>query len=144
MKTAFKIYIKAVGIYALLTLPLIVTFFIYFISIFYVAIYGWFAWGLFSMIYMLTDQLRLNYPTKMLVLTIGTIVSVGFAYQLLEWLHVEDDVWQSEFILLPVAAIIAGWISLFIERKNVKADCPGYTETENDLAGDNSIFKTGE
>ncbi|HEV7780963.1 MAG TPA: hypothetical protein VGO58_06835 [Chitinophagaceae bacterium] len=140
MKTAFTIYVRAIGIYCLVTLPIIMLPIMYFNSLFYVAIYGWFAWGLFTTIYLLTDYFRLNFPSRMLVLVIGTVLSVAFAYQVMEILHVEDDVWHSEFIWFPAGAVIAGWVSLFTLYEKVKADCPGYTEIADDSTGEESIF----
>ncbi len=133
MKTSFVIYIWAVGLYALLTLPAIILPVMYFISTVYALIYGWFAWGLFSMIYLFTDKLRLNYASKMFILVIGVVLSVAFAYQMLEILDVEENVWHSGwFMWFPVIGIIAGWISLFIARKKVEADCPGWREPAGD------------
>lgn len=142
MKTSFAIYIWAVGLYAILTLPAIFLPLIYLISIFYVAIYGWFAWGLFSMIYLFTDHLRMNYPSRMFVLVFGVVISVAFAYQMLEILEVEENVWGAGwFIWFPVIAVIAGWISLFLARKQVQADCPGWMEPAGDYdkLGENQL-----
>jgi len=141
MKTSFVIYIWAVGLYAVLTIPAIFIPLLYLISIFYVLLYGWFAWGLFSMIYLLTDVLRMNYPSKIVVLVTGVVISVAFAYQMLEILDVENDVWHSEFIWFPLAAVIAGWTSLCLARKQVMGDRPGYTEQSAAYTGETTQLK---
>lgn len=140
MQTAFIIYIRAIGIYCLVTLPAIVLPIMYVISLFYVAVYGWFAWGVFTVVYLVTDHFRLNYPTRMLVLSAGVVAAVLFAYQMLEILHVEENIWESEFILFPVAAIIAGWVSLATLATKVKAGCPGYKEVNDEEDAGQSIF----
>ena len=119
--TPFTIYIRAVGIYALLTLPSLILPIMYVISMMYVLIYGWFAWALFTMIYILTVFCNPSLLVKMLVLTVGVVVAVLFAFQMLEVLRVEQDIWHSgEFLLFPLAAILSGWISLNKSKEAVK------------------------
>jgi hypothetical protein len=52
METPFIIYIKAVGIYALITIPALGMPVMYLISMMYVFLYGWFAWAVFTIIYL--------------------------------------------------------------------------------------------
>jgi hypothetical protein len=128
MKTSFVIHIWAVGIYAILTLPAVFIPMMYIISLVYVLIYGWFAWALFTMFYLMTDQFRMNYISKMFILVFGVILSVAFAFQMLEILNVENKVWRSGFLVFPLVGVLAGWISLYVARKQVQADCPGWME----------------
>lgn len=121
METPFIIYIRAVGIYALLTLPAVVLPIMYFISMMYVLFYGWFAWAVFTIIYVITIFCNPSYLTKMLILAVGVVVAVLFAFQMLEVLGVEQDIWHSgEFLLFPLAAVLSGWISLKISRERVR------------------------
>jgi len=121
MGTSFLIYIKAVGIYALLTLPALFMPFIYVISIIYVLFYGWIAWVVFTTIYIITVFCNPSYKNKMIILVMGVVVAVLFAFQMLEVLKAETNIWQSGgFLLLPLAAIIAGWISLGISGQKIK------------------------
>src|SRR5687768_7691283 len=112
MKTPFIIYIRAVGIYALLTIPALFFPIMYIISIMYVLFYGWFAWAIFTFIYLVTTFCNPAYHIKMGILTIAVVVAVLFAFQMLEVLGVQDNIWDSGgFLLFPVAAIFSGWIS---------------------------------
>lgn len=121
MKTPFIIYIRAVGIYALLTIPAIFLPVMYIISIMYVLFYGCFAWAIFTFIYLVTIFCNPPYHIKMGILTVAVVVAVLFAFQMLEVLGVEDNIWHSgAFLLFPVAAIFSGWISLNISREKVK------------------------
>jgi hypothetical protein len=121
METPFIIYIRAVGIYALLTLPAVALPIMYFISMMYVLFYGWFAWAVFTIIYVITIFCNPSYLTKMLILAVGVVVAVLFAFQMLEVLGVEQDIWHSgEFLLFPLAAVLSGWISLKISRERVR------------------------
>ena len=109
MKTPFIIYIRAVGIYALLTIPALFFPIMYIISIMYVLFYGWFAWAIFTFIYLVTTFCNPAYHIKMGILTIAVVVAVLFAFQMLEVLGVQDNIWDSGgFLLFPVAAIFSG------------------------------------
>jgi len=121
MLTPFTIYIRAVGIYALLTLPALFMPIMYIISIMYVLFYGWFAWAVFTMIYLVTVFCNPSYHVKMGILIMAVVVAVLFAFQMLQVLKVEEDIWHSGlFLLFPVAAIFSGWISLNISRERIK------------------------
>jgi hypothetical protein len=119
MKTPFIIYIRAIGIYAAVTLPALAIPVIYFISLSYVLRYGWFAWALFTLIYLSIRSARSSSATKSIFLLCGVVASVIFAFQMLEVLSVERNIWRSGlFLLFPAGAVLAGWISVFIaERK---------------------------
>ena len=121
MKTAFIIYIKAVGIYALLTIPALMLPPMYLISMMIVLIYGWFAWALFTVIYVTIVFCNFDYAMKMVILVIGVIASVAFAFQMLEILKVEEDVWHSGFLIFPIAGVVAGWISLIVSRRKIES-----------------------
>ena len=121
MKTPFIIYIRAVGIYALLTIPALCLPVMYIISMMYVLFYGWFAWAVFTFIYLVTVFCNPAYHVKMGILVIAVVVAVLFAFQMLEVLGVEENIWHSgAFLLFPLAAVISGWVSLHISRQSVK------------------------
>ena len=118
MKVSFTIYIWSIGIYSLLTLPAMVLPIMYMMSIFYVLIYGWFAWAVFTIIYLTGDRTIANYISRMILLFIAVPVSVAFSFQMLEVFKVEENVWNSgSFLLFPLAATVSGWISLFTAKK---------------------------
>ena len=122
MKIPFIVYIRAVGIYALLTIPALVFPIMYVVSIIYVLFYGWFAWAMFTMIYIVTVFCNPSYTTKLGILTFGVVISVLVAFQMLEVLGVEQNIWQSGgFLLFPLAAVFSGWISLYRSRENVRS-----------------------
>lgn len=133
MITSILIYLRAVFIYAIITLPAMFMPIIYLVSIMYVLFYGWFACALFTIIYLIVTRLRLSYETKMFLLGTGVIPSVLFAFQMLEVLKVEDDIWQSGgYLIFPVLAVITGWISLGFSRKKVMETCMEYAFDKND------------
>ena len=119
MTTPFIIYLRAIGLYAVVTLPALAVPVIYIMSFMYVIIYGWFAWALFSLIYLLLKKIELNSTAKVFLLLCGVIISVAFAFQMLEVLNIQRNIWDSGlFLLFPAGAVVAGWISVFIsERK---------------------------
>jgi hypothetical protein len=120
MLIPFIIYIRAVGLYMLITLPILIAPFMYFFSVFYVLVYGWVAWGLFSLIYFLCRKIR-NYEMKMGLLIWGVIPSVALAFHILGLCNPELDAWNSGgFLLFPVAGVFAGWISVFLARKTIR------------------------
>lgn len=115
MTTPFIIYLRAVGIYAAVTLPALVLPIMYIISFAYVLMYGWFAWALFTLIYLVIKRTEVNSTAKVFLLLCGVVVAVVFAFQMLEVLNVESNIWRSGlFLLFPAGAVIAGWISVFI------------------------------
>ena len=117
MTTPFIIYLRAIGVYALVTLPALAIPVMYFISFMYVLIYGWFAWALFTISYLVINKTERSYTTKVFLLLCGVVISVVFAFQMLEVLNVEKNIWNSGlFLLFPVGAVIAGWISVFISE----------------------------
>jgi hypothetical protein len=123
MKTAFVIYCRAVGLYALLTLPALVVPVMYLISLMYVLMYGWFAWFVFTLQYVAIDKLPLDFVLKLSTLFMAVVISVAFAYHMLGMLGVEEDVWNSEFIVFPFAAVVAGWISVCVSRETIRTSC---------------------
>lgn len=126
MKTPFIIYMWSVGLYCLLTLPAICLPIMYMISIFYVLTFGWFAWALFSIIYLIVDKTVHVTITRMLLLFIAVPVSVAFAFQMIEVFDAERNIWNSgSFLLFPLAATVSGWISLFAAAKRIR-----YSATE--------------
>jgi len=123
MKTPFIIYIRAVGIYALITIPALAMPVMYFISMMYVLFYGWFAWAVFTTIYLVTVFCNPGLKSKMVILSMGVVAAVAFAFQMLEVLAVQKNIWNSgPFLLFPLAAVISGWISLSASTGRVRID----------------------
>ena len=75
------------------------------------------AWALFTIIYLVINKTERSYTTKVFLLLCGVVISVVFAFQMLEVLNVEKNIWNSgNFLLFPVGAVISGWISVFISE----------------------------
>lgn len=134
MKTPFIIYCRAVGLYALLTLPAMITPPLYFISLMYVLIYGWFAWFVFTLLYQLTNHLPFDFVPKLAALFIAVVIAVGFAYHMLGILGIEENVWGSPFIIFPFAAVIAGWVSVCVSKEKIRSSC--YLQEERNSSGE--------
>jgi hypothetical protein len=95
------------------------------ISILYVLTFGWFAWALFSIIYVIVDKTVIESIAKMLLLFIAVPVAVAFAFQMIEVFDAERNIWNSgSYLLFPLAATVSGWISLFAARKQVQFPKP--------------------
>ena len=87
----------------------------------YVLFYGWFAWAVFTFIYLVTVFCNPTYYVKMGILVVAVVVAVLFAFQMLEILKVEENIWHSgAFLLFPLAAIVSGWLSLNTSRERIK------------------------
>lgn len=115
MATSLIIFIRAIGLYAAITLPVITCPPIYLLSILYVITYGWFACALFTFCTVITVNVTTSYLLRMVVLVAAVPLSVAFAFQMIQVFGSERNIWHSgAFLLFPVAATISGWISLLI------------------------------
>lgn len=123
MNTPFIIYCRAVGLYALLTLPAMVIPEMYFFSLIYVLLYGWFAWFAFTLLYVIIDNLPLDFVPKLLSLFVSVVIAVAFAYQMLGLIQGMRDVWHTGFIIFPFAGVITGWISVCISKEKIRSSC---------------------
>lgn len=122
MITTLTIYIRAFFIYAVITLPALVLPLIYLLSLGYAFIFGWFAWLLFSFIHLIAGTVKASHQYHLLILSIAVPVAVAFAFQMIEVFDAYNNVWQSGvFLLFPLAATIAGWVSLGISEKQSQA-----------------------
>lgn len=120
MKLSFEIYLKALGFYALLTAPALVLFFMYFISLFYALLFGFAAWIVFAALFIPVVSLQINTSLKWFIISIAVPLGVATGHTLIGVFRFERNVWElNGFLLFPLAAVIAGWISLYISRKKV-------------------------
>jgi hypothetical protein len=123
MKTPFVVYCQAVGWYALLTLPAMSIPVMYIISLMYVLMYGWFAWFVFTLLYVVIDNLPLNYILKLSALFATVIVSVAFAFYMIGVLDWGENIWNSGYLIFPFAAVVAGWISAYVSSEKIGSSC---------------------
>ncbi len=125
MKTAVEIFFRAIGIYALFTIPVLGSPIIYVISMVYVLSFGWFAWALFTIISFTGVNATRSYRARIFLLIVGIPVSVAFSFQMIEVFAAERNVWYSgAFLGFPIAATISGWISLFFSAKRYRYTKP--------------------
>lgn len=123
MTTSFIIYIRAVGLYTLFTLPVLVSPVIYLFSVYFAVVYGFFAWGLYSLLHFLGLSVIRSHTARMAVLSIAVPVSVAFAFHMIGVLGGWDNVWHSGgFLIFPLVATVCGWISLFVSEKKIKGN----------------------
>src|SRR5215813_10523379 len=129
MITALMIYFRAVGLYALLTLPLMVSPPVYVTSLVYVLIYGWFACFVFTGFCLIIDKLVFDFAIRVGALFISVGIAVSFAYYMIGILSAGESIWHSGYVIFPFAAVIAGWISVCLSHERIRRSC--YAE-END------------
>ncbi|MBN9297196.1 MAG: hypothetical protein J0I41_09295 [Filimonas sp.] len=135
MNNTLVIFIRAVGIYLALTLPAMAIPPMYLLSALYACLYGWIAWLLFTLVYIGLKQCTFSARRVLYVLAFAIFLGVLLAFQLMEVFKTQSNIWQSGiFLLFPSAAVVAGWISLYISREDVKLDfmVTDYTNEEKE------------
>lgn len=121
MKTALSTFLFGIAIYAVITIPTIIIPIMYGISIFYAATFGWSTFLVFTACLYLLKQLT-AFPTfiKWSIIYISVVIGVCVGLQLIETLKCQKNVWEiNAFSLFLLAAIVAGCISVYINRKAI-------------------------
>jgi len=116
MRAALHIYLKALALYAALTIPALAEPTMYFFSILFALTYGWLAFLVFAIAYMLLSGVRPWLRVTILFITVVLGVStalnvIGVSLFNGGLLH------MGELLAFPIAAIISGWISLLMSKK---------------------------
>jgi hypothetical protein len=125
----FIIFLRALGIYLLVTIPTIGVPAMYLLSAYYALTFGWAACPVFLLAYYLVSKIRCGFTVKWNVLLFAVAAAVALAHTLIGISGAEPGAWElTPFLCFPGAAIIAGWVSLFRSRKSVKE----YLEPEED------------
>lgn len=125
MSTSFIVFIRALALYALFTLPVIFNPIIYVISLLYVITFGWFACALFMFIAVITFSTTSSVTARQGILWLAVPLSVAFAFQMIEVFGAENNVWHSGgFLAFPVAATISGWVSLLFSSPRLATADP--------------------
>ena len=121
-KTVLVIFVRAIGIYLLMTLPVIAALpVMYKLSALYAASFGCIAAALFLGFFYLLQKLPIDSSGKYSLLCIAVVVAVGIAFQMMEITGVQHNIWQSgPFLFFPVVAIISGWLSVLASRNKIK------------------------
>jgi hypothetical protein len=121
-KYGFIIFLRAIGIYLLLSFPAMVAFPpMYLVSAAYALSVGWIAAFVFWLTLYTLQFLGLSPEAKLIVLYIVVAAGVTLAFQALEVAGAQEQIWQSgPFLLFPAVAILSGWISLFMSRRKIQ------------------------
>jgi hypothetical protein len=121
MKTSTTIFFRAIGVYLLLTLPALLEPIFYIYSALFMLMYCWFAGIIFCVVFYILQATQVKYNIANIVLIITIPISVAIALQLMEVFGTWDNVWQAGTLLLfPFAAAVAGWISKYQSRQDIK------------------------
>jgi len=121
IRTAFVVFIRAIGIYLLITLPVLGIPIVYLTSAVYAASFGWIAGAVFMLVMYVLQGLKATIPVKMILLYTSVAAAVAAAYEMMEVLGAEQDIWQTSGVLIfPAAAVAAGWISLAVSKKTIQ------------------------
>jgi hypothetical protein len=134
MPTSLSILFKAYILYLLFTLPALLIPPMYLISAAYALFFCWFAYFLFAIAYFFLYSYRIHYTTRIIGLLLAVVAGVAFAFQMIEVFGVWENVWQSgSFLLFPIAAVLAGWTSIFLAWNKL-------TASESAVTHDNQII----
>ena len=121
VKTGLLIFIRAVGIYLLMTIPALGVPIMYLISGSYVISFGWIAAAVFLLALLFLQRIQTTGPLKTVILYAAVPAAVTVAFQMMEVLGVERDIWQSGlFLVFPGAAVVSGWLSLVVSKHAIK------------------------
>lgn len=120
IKIIFILFIRAVGIYLLMTLPALGVPMVYIISALYAISFGWIAGIIFLLFTYLLQKIKAGIITKKFFLYAAVPIAVLVAFQTMELTGVERHIWNSgAYLLFPAMAIIAGWISTILSWQKV-------------------------
>jgi hypothetical protein len=122
IKYGLLIFLRAVAFYLLLSFPAMMALpTMYLISASYALSFGWIAAVVFWLALYTLQFLPLRRVTKAAVLYMVVAAAVVLAFQCLELAGVQEQIWQSgPFLLFPAAAVVSGWISLFLSRHTLQ------------------------
>jgi hypothetical protein len=122
MKLPFIIYVQALGIYLVLTSPALVLAPVYVLSAMYALTSGLAAMAAFAAVFFILHRIKPPVQMVITVLIAAVITAVAAAYKLLLWVIMpERDFFTIDlFILFPVAAVLAGFTSIAINRQKIK------------------------
>ena len=101
----------------MITLPVIGVPIMYGYSLLLAIGFGIPAWIAYTLIFLFVKSSSLNPDLKWLLLILAVPFGVAFAYTLIDVFGVWKNVWNAGWLMLfPLAALVAGWISLYKTR----------------------------
>ena len=114
MKLSFVIYLQALGIYLLLTLPTLTEPVIYMYSAMYATTAGLVAWVVFLLVLLLVNKSKPSAPIAKAILFTTIVFAVAAAYKVVLVVAIPGrGFWQLDTdIVFPILAVISGWLSL--------------------------------
>ena len=123
IKTNLLVFIRAIGIYLLITLPAMAAEpYLYLVSAAYAISFGWIAAALFLLLFYIVKKIKADILVKNILLYTSVAIAVVVAFQMMEVTGAQYRIWQSgAFLLFPAFAIISGWISLAVSRHTIKS-----------------------
>jgi hypothetical protein len=118
----FFTFIRSVLLYLLFTLPIAGKPKIYFLSVVAAFVLGVVAWLVFMTFSFIIRVFKVPVTATYLLLYVAAFIAVLAAYSALLAYAVKGmHFWNIEwFTLYPLAAIIAGWISIYVNRRKLK------------------------
>ncbi len=121
IKMVLVIFMRALGIYLLMTLPVMAAMpAMYGLSALYAASFGWIAAALFMAFFYLLGKLPLDSSGKYFLLCLAVTAAVAIAFQMMEMTGVQRNIWQSgPFLFFPIVAIISGWLSVLASKSKI-------------------------
>ena len=120
IKTSFLVFVRAIGIYLLITLPTLVFPPMYIMSAGFALSFGWIAGLFFALFFYLLQKLNMSMQQKQVLLYVAITISVLLAFEGIEIMHAWDDIWTSgPFLLFPLVAIVSGFISVSVSRNSI-------------------------
>lgn len=123
MKVPFFVFLRAIGLYLLFTLPAIAIPVVYSYSAVLAIAFGSGGGLLFICFYLIISRINISYHLKLFFLFAGILIGVLAAYMLIGLFNTVGEIWGFNlFLVFPGIALIAGWASLFISRKDIKQD----------------------
>jgi len=145
VKTGLLVFIRALGIYLLMTIPAVAALpLMYLLSAGFALSFGWIAAVLFLFLFYLLQITKMDIMVKTIFLYASVAIAVAVAFQMMEVTGAEDRIWQSGgFLLFPAAAVVSGWISLAVSRQKISS-LLALNDTGNYAAAGNSISSTPE
>jgi len=121
-KNSLFVFLFALALYLLITLPTLVLPEMYIISAVYALSFGWIACLLFMALFALVVRINTSWHLRQLLVYLLVAVSVLAAFECLEiagWWH---DIWHAGlYLLFPASAVVAGWLSVRLMRRRIHA-----------------------
>ena len=121
IKTNFIVFIRATGIYLLITVPAMAAEpYMYLLSAQYALSFGWIAAVVFLLLFYTIHKTTATLQVKKILLYTSVALAVAIAFQMMEITGEVHHIWQTgAFLLFPLLAVVSGWISAAISKHKI-------------------------